>query len=362
MAVVLIRRTSVSKLTSNSYSWLQCSNVSLLRGSIFFGHDRGYSVSNRLSLSPFFPENDKDNMKECKVQIMDDETWLVSSSLLDAWRGNEKGNALKMSAIFSDQENDGDFNGVVVDSVVSNKEGHDFDEIEDMRIRGNLFYKLDKDSKEYQEYSFDFHRRKSHKNVKDCKESKETKKSEIATKVEKASKKNEQREIKKSKECKMETMFGRVKDEYLISRLHEMGNRLIDKKQRTLTFNQQTAPYHEPFCLDIYISKGSVRASIIHRATSNVVMVSHSISKDMKFDLSSTKNRNACAAVGEVLAQRALADDIHNVVYTPRKGEKLEGKLQIVLRSIIDGGINVKVKLKQKKLRKATGLPSRTRY
>ncbi|KAL3812613.1 hypothetical protein ACJIZ3_013881 [Penstemon smallii] len=342
MAVVLIRRTSVSKLISNSYSWLQCSNVSLLEGSIFLGHDMGYSVSNRLSLSPFFPENDKDNMKECKVQLMDDETWRVSSGLVDAWRGHEKGNALKTSAIFSDQENNGDFNGVVVDSVVSNKEDHDFDEIEDMRIRGNLFYKLDKDSKEYQEYSFDFHRRKSHKNVKNRKESKENKKSEIATKVEKASKKNEQREIKKSKECKMETMFGRVKDEYLISRLHETGNPLIDKKQRTLTFNQQTAPYHEPFCLDIYISKGSVRASIIHRATSNVVV-----------------NRNACAAVGEVLAQRALADDIHNVVYTPRKGEKLEGKLQIVLKSIMDGGINVKVKLKQKKLRKSTGLPSR---
>ncbi|KAL3812617.1 hypothetical protein ACJIZ3_013885 [Penstemon smallii] len=299
MAVVLIRSASVLKLASYSYSWLQYSKVSLFGGSTFLGHDRGYSVGNRLNLSPFFPENDKDNMKECKVQIMDDETWRVSSSLVDAWRGNEKGNALKTSVIFSDQENDGGFNGVVVDSVVSNKEGHDFDEIEDMRIRGNLFYKLDKDSKDYQEYSFDFHRRKSHKNVKDRKESKANKKSEIATKVEKASKK---REIKKSKECKTETMFGHVKDEYLISRLHEMGNPLVYKKQRTLTFNQQTAPYHEPFCLDIYISK--------------------------------------------VLAQRALGDDIHNVVYTQRKGEK----------SVDDGGITVKVKLKQKKLRKATGL------
>ncbi|PQQ06025.1 uncharacterized protein Pyn_01652 [Prunus yedoensis var. nudiflora] len=67
----------------------------------------------------------------------------------------------------------------------------------------------------------------------------------------------------------------------------------------------------------------------------------------MKFDLGSTRNATACAAVGAVLAQRALADDIHDVIYTPRKGERLEGKLQIVLQSVIDNGINVKVKLKQ---------------
>ena len=124
------------------------------------------------------------------------------------------------------------------------------------------------------------------------------------------------------------------------------------KKVRTPTFNQLTAPYHEPFCLDIFISKASVRACIVHRMTSKVVAVAHSISKDMKFDLASTRNSTACSAVGSVLAQRALADDIHDVVYTPRKGERLEGKLQLVLQSVIDNGINVKVKIKQKKYKK----------
>ena len=125
------------------------------------------------------------------------------------------------------------------------------------------------------------------------------------------------------------------------------------KKVRTPTFNQLTGPYHEPFCLDIYISKASVRACIIHRATSKVVAVAHSISKDMKFDLRSTRNASACAAVGEILAQKALDDDIHDVIYTPRKGDRLEGKLQIVLQSIIDNGVNVKVKLKQRRPKKA---------
>ncbi|KAI8004592.1 hypothetical protein LOK49_LG08G02966 [Camellia lanceoleosa] len=122
----------------------------------------------------------------------------------------------------------------------------------------------------------------------------------------------------------------------------------VRKKVRTPTFNQLTALtmnrllgylHIERVCPGLYYS----------RATSKVVAVAHSISKDMKFDLASTRNATACAAVGEVLAQRALADDIHNAVYTPRKGEKLEGKLQIVLQAIIDNGVNVKVKIKQKK-------------
>ncbi|KAL4570054.1 hypothetical protein LXL04_025704 [Taraxacum kok-saghyz] len=41
-------------------------------------------------------------------------------------------------------------------------------------------------------------------------------------------------------------------------------------------------------------------------------------------------------AVGKVLAQRALADD------TPRKGEKVEGKLQSVLQSVMRNGVWVK--------------------
>ncbi|KAL2906633.1 50S ribosomal protein L18, partial [Bienertia sinuspersici] len=106
-------------------------------------------------------------------------------------------------------------------------------------------------------------------------------------------------------------------------------------------FNQLTGPYHEPFCLDIYVSKGSVRACAVHRVTSKVVVVAHSISKYMKFNLGSAKSRIAAATVGKFLAHRALADDIHDVIYTPRKGDELEGKLQLVLQSIIDneGGV-----------------------
>ncbi|XP_039070993.1 uncharacterized protein LOC120218084 [Hibiscus syriacus] len=190
--------------------------------------------------------------------------------------------------------------------------------LDNMRIRGNLFYKTDRGSREFEEYAYDFHRKKG------------------PTNKESLHKKDDPKESKRVER----------------SRTYLKMLKMEKKKVRTPTFNQLTGPYHEPFCLDIYISKAAVRACIIHRATSKVVAVAHSISKDMKFDLGSTRDASACAAVGSILAQRALDDDIHDVVYTPRKGNRIERKLQIDLQSIIDNGINVKVKLKQRRPKK----------
>ncbi|KAJ8549015.1 hypothetical protein K7X08_032722 [Anisodus acutangulus] len=224
-------------------------------------------------LSPLYRDN-SDSLKDCRIELVDNETWNVSSGLAEAWKGNTNV-ASKKNPSFSKEDEIDDDDGDT-----------DVDDIEDMRIRGNLFYKLDKDSKEYEEYTFDFHRRNKNKNN---------------------------------------------------------GN--DNPKEKEKSSNISASGVEKTL-------KGSVSASIIHRATSKVVAVAHSISKDMKFDLASTKNNATCAAVGEVLAQRALADDIHNVVYTPRKGEKLEGKLNIVLQSVINNGVNVKVKLKQRKTKK----------
>lgn len=306
------------------------------------------------SLSPFFP-NANARLEECRIELVDSDAWKVSSGLAEAWRGNaEKGS--KVKPLISDEEE-------MVKYAPPNKEDPDFDEIEEMRIRGNLFYKLDKDSKEYEEYKFDFHRRNRNKGDKKVNAIQMEKASSASPSGNKKSLKYmEEWQVSKKKlgngsSLVVERSLRFDKNNVLVSRLNGFEDPAVAKTKRSLTFNQVTAPYHEPFCLDIYISKGSARASIIHRATSKVVAVAHSISKDMKFDLRSTKNRAACAAVGEVLAQRALADDIHNVVYTPRRGERLEGKLQIVLQAIIDGGIDVKVKLKQRKTKKASILP-----
>ncbi|XP_047975198.1 uncharacterized protein LOC125217716 [Salvia hispanica] len=337
MAFAAVRRVFLLRSTTNSLLASQHGRFSTQRASTFVDDDSRRSVTDRIHLSPLFQETGEDGIKDCRIELVDDSTWNVSSGLADAWRGSSEAAAMRMRSRFSDRDDDD--NGVV-GSVGEAVEDLDFDEIEDMRIHGKLFYKLDRGSKEYEEHKFDFHGRKSARNERDWGGSSKEDAKEDAS----HSKKDRVREIEKSEESKQALLLSK-NSSYLI---RESSSITANKKQRTPTFNQLTAPYHEPFCLDVFISKGSVRACIVHRATSNVVVVAHSISKDMKFDLGSTKNKDACAAVGRILAQRALDDDIHNVVFTPRKGERVEGKLQIVVKSIIAGGVDVKVKLKQR--------------
>ncbi|XP_010525190.1 PREDICTED: uncharacterized protein LOC104803026 [Tarenaya hassleriana] len=268
------------------------------------------------------------------VETVDDDAWHVSSSLAQAWRETQTDTRGSISAHMHDEE--------IVD------EGDiDHDEIDNLRIHGNLFYKIDRGSKEFEEYSFEFHRKK-HLKTKKEENWEEAKKKD----TEKSSKEETRREDKKKKKNN-DLSHERASKMNPFSSEIDNPNALVKKKERTPTFNQITAPFHYPFCLDIYISKASVRASVIHRVTSKVVAVAHSISKDIKYDMGSTRNAETCAAVGRILAQRALEDDIHDIIYTPRRREKLEGKLQIVLQAIVDNGVNVKVKLKQRKFRKS---------
>ncbi|XP_038896573.1 uncharacterized protein LOC120084825 [Benincasa hispida] len=281
------------------------------------------SIANRSSRpqeSPLFSDG-KPHSVAYDVELVDVDTWAVSCGLARAWEGREEGwTGFENRCFLEDEAHD------PIDYC-----DLDFDNIDNMRIRGNLFYKLDRGSKEFEEYSLDFHRKK--KSMKE-KEDMQKSKSKINDKLDNRLANGHVK------------LPEHVKNKYVIV---ERESDDVEKKLRTPTFNQLTGPYHEPFCLDIYISKASVRACVIHRVTSKVVAVAHSISTDMKFDLTSRKDSSACTAVGAVLAQRALADDIHNLVYTPRKGERIEGKLQIVLQSVIDNGINVKVKIKQQK-------------
>ncbi|XP_077240121.1 uncharacterized protein LOC143881015 [Tasmannia lanceolata] len=289
------------------------------------GNETSANYSSMLQLSPLLPTS-RDYLEGLNIELVDPDLWRVSSGLTHALRVRDE--TLKTSEMF----------GRTVNYIPKAEKDPDFDEIEDMRLHGNLFYKLDRDSREFEEYSFDFHRKNSSKKSKG-------KPTQMVLKNEKNEKENKRLLKHKSNAAPLQKTN--------ISRLEpsSMGitTRSIEgKKMRTPTYNQLTDPYHLPFCLDIYISKSSVRACIVHRVTSKVVVVAHSISKDMKYDLVSTKDSSACVAVGGVLAQRAIADDIHNCVYTPRKGGKLEGKLQIVLQSVIDHGIDVKVKIKQR--------------
>lgn len=280
----------------------------------------------RIQLPALVP-SDSDRSEGFSIELVDPDLWMVTFGIA------QTRNALDGTPEVSPTSTDKDDGSCNCPPMV--EEFPDFDEIESLRLQKKLFYKLDKGSKEFEERNIIFHRRKS------------SKKTQASTKKE--SKKSERLNPKPiSDSVKLPKQKGKASPQGR-ERPRIEAPLMEGKKVRTPTFNQVTDPYHLPFCLDIYITKGSVRACIVHRVTSKVVAVAHSISKDMKFDLTSRKDSTACVAVGQVLAQRAIEDDIHNVVYTPRKGDTIEGKLQIVLQSVIDHGIDVKVKLKQKK-------------
>ncbi|MED6193846.1 hypothetical protein PIB30_023073 [Stylosanthes scabra] len=291
--------------------------------------------STTLHLSPFLSNFDHPS-SGYNIKLVDRDAWGVSSGVARAWPGRHSERSAATTFAHHGIDEPVDCNP----SHLEVEDDMDFEDIDNMRVHGNLFYKLERSSKEFEEYNLEFHRKKSSKKKDD-------------------NKKENAKEVTKAKACTVPNVNSNSKDKLpkdhnatrsriVMPRLDEIKDVSAEnKRQRTPTFNQLTGPYHEPFCLDIYISKGSVRACIVHRVTSKVVAVAHSISKDIKFDLASTKNKTTCAAVG-ALAQRALADDIRDVIYTPRKGEKLEGKLHIVLKSIIDNGITVKVKIKQR--------------
>lgn len=228
---------------------------------------------------------------------------------------------------------------------------HDIDKLEDMRFRGDLLYKLDIDSRESEEYDFDFHRRKP-KNQGTGHQMK----TRSVQDNEKFAKSNVNLRKNKSKHmtCKHEPAnenYDNVDKESksVPADFWLREEEALERKNKLLSFKEMTDAYMHPFCLDIFVSKSSVCACIVHRVTCNVVAVAQSISKDMKSDLISRKDLTACAAVGGILAQRAIADDIYTAVYTPRKGDKLEGKVMVVLQSIIDHGVDIKVRLKQRR-------------
>ncbi|XP_019420794.1 PREDICTED: uncharacterized protein LOC109330980 isoform X1 [Lupinus angustifolius] len=327
-----------------------------------------------LHLSPFFSDPNYSSTTRYDIKLVDCDAWGISSGLAQAWQGGRRDGAALPKVI--DEQ--------VLDSHHVESDLDFEEDIDNMRVRGNLLYKLERSSKEFEEYSLEFRGKKSSKkeNVKEVKKAKTspnvTSKTEKkllrvqgraslqsdlhkfndmvqheplgGSKVGQLDTKSSNQRFMSATEVNPDSKVCQVtRSTHVISQLHEInGIPAENKRQRIPTFNQLTGPYHEPFCLDIFISNASVRACIIHRVTSKVVAVAHSISKDIKFDMASTKNRTTCAAVGAILAQRALADDIHDVTYTPRKGERLEGKLQIVLQSIINSGINVKVKIKQR--------------
>jgi large subunit ribosomal protein L18 len=107
------------------------------------------------------------------------------------------------------------------------------------------------------------------------------------------------------------------------------------------SWKQRTEKYFKPFILDVFISSKYVHAKVMHRVTSSVVSVATTSSKDLKNSLQSLVDYNACKVVGKLIAERSLEADVYAVAFDLRKNEKLEGKLAVVIDSIIEHGLTL---------------------
>lgn len=97
--------------------------------------------------------------------------------------------------------------------------------------------------------------------------------------------------------------------------------------------------YMRPFLLNVFFSKRFVHAKVMHRGTSKVISVATTNSKDLRFSLPSLTDHNACRVVGKLIAERSKEADVFAMSYEPRKDERIEGKLGIVIDTIRENGI-----------------------
>lgn len=94
-----------------------------------------------------------------------------------------------------------------------------------------------------------------------------------------------------------------------------------------------------PFLLNVYFSKRFVHAKVMHRGTSKVISVATTNAKDLRYTLPSLTDHNACRVIGQLIAEQSKEADVFAMSYEPRKDERIEGKLGIVLDTIKENGI-----------------------
>ncbi|KAL3685332.1 hypothetical protein R1sor_003354 [Riccia sorocarpa] len=111
------------------------------------------------------------------------------------------------------------------------------------------------------------------------------------------------------------------------------------KKKHKRSFKLRCEKYLKPFTLDIYISNRFIHATIMHRALHKVVAVSNSNAKEFRGSLPSYGDMRAAWVIGKVLADRAKEADVYTVVYEPRRGEKVDNRMQTIIDTLVQNGI-----------------------
>lgn len=111
------------------------------------------------------------------------------------------------------------------------------------------------------------------------------------------------------------------------------------RKTGRKSWKQRTDMFMRPFLLNVFFSKRFIHAKVMHRGTSKVISVATTNAKDLRTTLTSLTDNNACRVVGKLIAERSKEADVYALAYEPRKDERIEGKLGIVLDAIRENGI-----------------------
>lgn len=111
------------------------------------------------------------------------------------------------------------------------------------------------------------------------------------------------------------------------------------KKPNRKSWKQKTDMYMRPFLLNVFFSKRFIHAKVMHRGTSKVISVATTNSKDLRFSLPSLTDNNACRVIGNLIAERSIEADVYAIAFEPKKNERIEGRLGIILDTIKENGI-----------------------
>lgn len=112
-----------------------------------------------------------------------------------------------------------------------------------------------------------------------------------------------------------------------------------EKSPNRKSWKQRTDMYMRPFLLNVFFSKRFVHAKVVHRGTSKVISVASTNAKDLRNTLPSLVDDNACRTIGRLIAERSMDADVFAMSYEPKKNERVEGKLGIVIDTIKEHGI-----------------------
>lgn len=91
--------------------------------------------------------------------------------------------------------------------------------------------------------------------------------------------------------------------------------------------------------LSVYRSNQHIVAQVIDDVSQHTLVAASTLEPELKKELASTANRDASAKVGELIAKRAIAKGISQVVFD-RGGNLYHGRVQALAEAAREAGLN----------------------